>query len=109
MKMKMLSCFCILMIIETRKNWEHECPVARLHLGVPTFHILLIIREVKMHIAHLPKPVYDSSLKLHFVNPLRLPILFAMWNGRKLKWKGSNYENDVLLVIALGQTFLYAV
>lgn len=85
--MKMLICFCFLIIVETRKVWGHECPVALLPTGVHIFHILLIIREVKMHTTFVEKTMHCSSLKIqHVINPLRLHIIFTIWNGRKLKW-----------------------
>lgn len=85
--MKMLICFCFLIIIETRKVWGHECPLALIPTGVHIFHIFLIIREVKMHTTFVEKPVHCISLKIqHFINPLRLHIIFTIWNGRKLKW-----------------------
>lgn len=86
--MKMLICFCFLIIPETRKIWGHECPVALLPGGVQIFHILLIIREGKMRTTFAEKTVPYISLKIQpFINPLRFHIIFAIWSGRKLKWK----------------------
>lgn len=62
--MKMLICFCILIIIEARETWGHECPVALMLMGVQVFHILLIIREVKMHTTFVEKTMYYISLKI---------------------------------------------
>lgn len=87
--MKMLICFCFLIIPETRKIWGHECPVALLPRGCSDFsHLANYQRGKNAYTTFAEKTVHYFSLKIQpFINPLRFHIIVAIWSGRKLKWK----------------------